>query len=177
VAAVQTVGLTSNQTLADGPAAVLDFATAYERYHQEALRWANAIVLNPDAAADIVQEAFVRIFSRLRPMRDPSAFPAYLRRTIVNTANSRWRTESRDRLRSERIERLTTQIVPEAEIDPELLLAVERLPHRQRLVVILRYWLDWSEHDIAAALGCRPGTVKSLNSRALATLRMEFGDA
>jgi RNA polymerase sigma-70 factor (sigma-E family) len=177
VAAVQTAGLASNERLAGEPALALDFATAYERHYDEALRWATAIAQNPDAAADIVQEAFVRIFSRLRPLRDPSAFPGYLRRTIVNTATSRWRSESRDRLRAERNEQLATPMAPECDADPRLLAAVERLPQRQRLAIILRYWLDWSERDIAAALGCRPGTVKSLTSRALTTLRTELGDA
>jgi RNA polymerase sigma-70 factor (sigma-E family) len=176
VAAVHTAGLASTESLAGGPVA-LDFASAYEAHYDAALRWATALVRDPDVASDIVQEAFVRIFSRLRPLRDPSAFSGYLRRTVVNTAASRWRSESRDRIRAERNERLSTQVVAEMEVDPELLAAVERLQTRQRIVVILRYWLDWSERDIAIALGCRPGTVKSLNARALAALRTELGDA
>ena len=56
----------------------------------------------------------------------------------------------------------------------ELLDAVARLPYRQRAVVVLRYYADFSERDIADALGCRPGTVKSLASRALDTLRQEL---
>ena len=173
---MQTAGLASTEVLAD-EAVGLDFATAYATHYREALRWATAIVLDADVAADVVQESFVRIFSRLRTMRDPSAFPAYLRRTIVHTAASRWRWEGRDRVRAERCERLATRVVDQPDMDPELLRAVQRLPHRQRLVVIMRYWLDWSERDIAEAIGCRPGTVKSLGARALASLRTEVGDA
>ena len=48
------------------------------------------------------------------------------------------------------------------------------LPYRQRAVLVLRYWGDWSEVEIADALGCRPGTVKTLASRGLARLRREI---
>ena len=52
--------------------------------------------------------------------------------------------------------------------------AVGRLPFRQRAVVVLRYYADLSEADIAWALNCRPGTVKSLGSRALEALSKEI---
>ena len=53
----------------------------------------------------------------------------------------------------------------------ELLDAVDALPFRQRAVLVLRYYRDLSEGEIADALGCRPGTVKSLATRALDQLR------
>jgi RNA polymerase sigma factor (sigma-70 family) len=53
----------------------------------------------------------------------------------------------------------------------ELLDAVDALPFRQRAVLVLRYYHDLPEDEIAAALGCRPGTVKSLSARALQQLR------
>jgi len=56
----------------------------------------------------------------------------------------------------------------------ELFDLVGTLPYRQCVVVVARYWLDWSEAEIATALGCRPGTVKSLASRGLARLREEM---
>lgn len=58
--------------------------------------------------------------------------------------------------------------------DRDLLDVVDRLPYRQKAVVVCRYYLDLSETQIAEALGCRPGTVKSLASRALATMRKEL---
>lgn len=57
--------------------------------------------------------------------------------------------------------------------DAELFDVVGALPYRQRVVIVARYWLGWSELEIAQALDCRPGTVKSLASRALAQLRQE----
>ena len=56
----------------------------------------------------------------------------------------------------------------------ELADAIARLPFRQRAVIVLRYYADLTEAEIADALGCRPGTVKSLASRALATLSKEI---
>jgi RNA polymerase sigma factor (sigma-70 family) len=53
----------------------------------------------------------------------------------------------------------------------EMLDAIDVLPYRQKAVVVLRYWLDLSEAEIAQILGCRPGTVKSLGARALRRLR------
>ena len=56
----------------------------------------------------------------------------------------------------------------------ELLDALRRLSYRQRSVIVLRYWLDLSEAEIAETLGCRPGTVKSLHTRAIEHLRKEM---
>ena len=157
----------------------LDFARAYAEYHPQAIRWATAILGDPDAAGDVVQESFVRIFSSPRRLRRPEAFGPYLRRTIVRTAASRWRTIRRDEGRAVRAYRLDGDrdgdAADDRSCDPELLAAVRRLPPRQQMVIVLRFWLDWSERDIATALGCRPGTVKSLASRALDTLRTEVG--
>ena len=58
----------------------------------------------------------------------------------------------------------------------EVWLAVRALPPRQRAVVVLRYYEDLSERQIADVLRCRPGTVKSQSSAALATLRVRLGD-
>jgi RNA polymerase sigma factor (sigma-70 family) len=106
-----------------------------------------------------VYRAFDRIDSR----------QAYLRRAVVNRAKSRGRDERRHREKA-------TAFEEQVRLDPadaELLSLIARLPYRQRVVVVTRYWGDWSEQEIARALGCRPGTVKSLASRALDRLRTE----
>ena len=59
--------------------------------------------------------------------------------------------------------------------DADLFDLVGTLPYRQRVVIVARYWGGWSEAEIAQVLGCRPGTVKSLASRALTQLRQEVG--
>ena len=164
---------------ADAEVDVLDFERAYEAHAADALRWATGLLANPDDAADVVHEAFVRIFSKVRPLRDPASFRAYLRKAIVHGATSRWRTQSRDAARAERATRLDGSRASDGAVevaDPAVVAAVCALPDRQRTVIVLRYWLDWSEEDIAAAIGCRRGTVKSLASRALEVLRGELGD-
>jgi RNA polymerase sigma factor (sigma-70 family) len=65
---------------------------------------------------------------------------------------------------------------PATESDPHLYLIdlIDELPYRQKAVVVMRYWLDLSEREIADHLGCRPGTVKSLASRAMERLRKDL---
>lgn len=154
-------------------ASTMGFERAYQLFYPVALRWATALAGSDDTGADIVHDSFVRIFARERVLRDERAFAAYLRRTVVRTAASRWRSDARWRRRTEVAARDAVADPQAVDTDPELVAAVKRLPHRQRMVVIMRFWLDWSERDIAAALGCRPGTVKSLSARALDELRRE----
>jgi RNA polymerase sigma-70 factor (sigma-E family) len=179
---VDGVTATAGFVVADGGVLDLDLERAYVEHHAQALRWATALMADPHAGADVVQEAFLRIFSKVRPLRRPDAFAPYLRRTITRVAASRWRSERRAEARTERAFRLQGP-PPDDEhdggpgasaVDPRLLAAVRRLPSRQRSVVVLRFWLDWSEREIADALGCRPGTVKSLSSRALDALRADL---
>ena len=157
----------------EGEAATRDFASAYATFYPVAFKWALALTGDENGAADVVQDAFIRIFSKERQLRDEQAFKSYLRRTVVRTATSRWRAESRWRRRTERAADEAGFISPAFDVDPELVAAVRALPGRQQAVVVMRFWLDWSEQDIADALRCRPGTVKSLSSRALDSLRRE----
>lgn len=127
-------------------------------------------------AEDLAQAAFARAYAswgRVRRAGDPDA---YVRRIVIN--------EHRNRFRKRRVaEELRGDLAgapaggqagaPGAEPGEQqaLLDALGALGPRQRAVVVLRYWLDLSEAETAAALGCSVGTVKSQASRALATLR------
>jgi RNA polymerase sigma factor (sigma-70 family) len=96
---------------------------------------------------------------------------AYLRRAVVNTARSWQRDERRQRNRATF---LALEAAPDVLVsEGDLLRAVTSLPYRQRVVIVARYWGGWSEAEIAEMLGCRPGTVKSLASRAVKHLRRE----
>jgi len=115
----------------------------------------------------------VKLARRLAHLRDPDAFDAYLRRTVVNLANSHFR---RKRLERAYVERLKQAPSPEVEADDpgmrdDLWRRLQALPERQRAALILRFYEDLSEQRIADVLGCRPGTVKSLLSRGLERLR------
>jgi RNA polymerase sigma-70 factor (sigma-E family) len=133
------------------------------------LRFAHAVSGDPHTAADLVQDALERTglhWSRLDADGDPEA---YVRRAIVNGRISRWRKLRRETL----VDALPDQVVaPVAHVhDDELWRLLQTLPRRQRAVLVLRYYEDLSEEEIAHTLGCAPGTVKSQASKALAKLR------
>jgi RNA polymerase sigma-70 factor (sigma-E family) len=126
-------------------------------------------------AEDVAQAAFARAYaswSRVARTGDPDA---YVRRIVIN--------ENHTRFRRRRVAESLVDAVPEpsgrrtvdtadALGDSEALLkALRRLGPRQRAVIVLRFWMDMSEAETAAALGCSVGTVKSQASRALAALR------
>jgi RNA polymerase sigma-70 factor (sigma-E family) len=144
-----------------------DFNAFYRRRYATSVRLAWLLTGSRAAAEDVVQDAMAAVYGRF----DAIALPeAYLRRAIVNRAKSRQRDERRQR---ERIALVSGEPGALDQGDAELLDLVRRLPYRQRVVIVARYWGDWPEAEIALALGCRPGTVKSLASRALDRLRME----
>ena len=133
-----------------------------------------AYALSGDAghAEDIAQAAFARAYAawgRVSRAGDPDA---YVRRIVIN--------ENRKRFRKHRVPEdlhadLAGTELPGQREEPEtrqaLLDELGRLGPRQRAVIVLRYWLDLSEAETAAALNCSVGTVKSQASRGLATLR------
>jgi RNA polymerase sigma factor (sigma-70 family) len=123
----------------------------------------------------MVQDAFVRLAGRFADLRNPEAFPAYLRTTVINLARMHHRrraTEQRylEREAAQPPRHVGTTDLEEYEVMKSALL---RLPERQRAALVLRFYLDLSERDAAEALGCRPGTVKSLVSRGLEALRSQ----
>lgn len=149
--------------------------TAYEAFFlRHALRVVRlAALLGADDPEDVAQEAFCRVFaarSRLSAI-DDSAVP-YLNRTVVNLVRSRAR-----RAAVASRSQATVGVVQSAEHEASRraeLRAVSRevaaLPARQREAVVLRYWLELSYADVAAAMGVRIGTAKSMVSRALVAL-------
>jgi len=150
----------------------------YLLHADAAVRLAYLLTGERALAEDLVQEAFVRLAGRLVHLRDPDAFPAYLRRTVVNLANSHYRRRKVERAYLER-EKTEAFMPPRSgangvEDRDELWQALERLPARQRAAVVLRFYEDLPESTIADLLQCRPGTVKSLLSRGLAGMREQI---
>jgi RNA polymerase sigma-70 factor (sigma-E family) len=149
----------------DGAAAA-SFEDFYRRAWPGTVRLVHLLVGVDAVAEDLAQESFTRLHARWTQIDQPDA---YLRRTVVNTCRSWHRARERERAR---ITRAYAGRPTSTELEADDLLAlVDSLPYRQRAVLILRYYLDRSELEIAHALGCRPGTVKSLAARALAALR------
>jgi RNA polymerase sigma-70 factor (sigma-E family) len=131
-------------------------------------------------AQDIAHDAFVKIAGRFRDLRDPAAFPAYLRTTVLNLSRShlrRLRTQ-RDYLQRERAAAVRPRAVTQGpEPDDALWQSLQKLTHRQRAAIVLRYYEDLSEAQTAEALGCSLSAVKSLVSRGLQDLREQIGGA
>jgi RNA polymerase sigma-70 factor (sigma-E family) len=124
------------------------------------------------AAEDLVQIALMRCYPKWRRISTGDA-DSYVRRAIYNTYVSSWRR----RWRGER----STAEPPErsfhgdeyADVDQRVLVvsALAGLPPRQRAVIVLRYFEDLAEIEVAAVLGCAVGTVKSQTAKALTSLR------
>jgi RNA polymerase sigma-70 factor (sigma-E family) len=149
-------------------------AELYSRHAAEAIRLAYMLTGDRLLAEDLVQDAFVKLAGRLVHLRDPGAFDAYLRRTVVNLTNSYFRRKRLERayLSRSRAERPALAEAPDTDRRDELWKDLQRLPARQRTAIVLRIYEDQSEQRVAEILGCRPGTVRSLVSRGLAELRI-----
>ena len=138
------------------------FADLYRDAHADMVRLAYLLTGSQEASQDVVQDAFVSVHQAWSRVREPRA---YLRRAVVNNCTSHHRRVFRDRRH-----RPATATTVELEAD-ELFDVLADLPARQRAAVVLRYWHDLDERQIADTLGCRVGTVGSLLHRAVARLR------
>lgn len=149
-----------------GGNALDDFDAAYQTHYDGMIRLAYVITDSMAAAEDIVQEAFVELYRRWPDVRDPQG---WLHTVVVNRSRSWWRRLIVARRHVARGS--PAESTPSAEDGTAVRQALLALNRRQRAAVFLRFYLDLPEQAIADALGCRPGTVKSLLHRALATLR------
>jgi RNA polymerase sigma-70 factor (sigma-E family) len=127
-------------------------------------------------AEDIAQTALARAFVAWRRVSRADDPDAYLRRILVNASHRRFR---RRRVTEQPGDPPEIAIDGPAELVGEraaVLAALRQLPPRQRAVIVLRYWGDLTDAQIAATLGCSPGTVRSQLFRALAKLRVALAE-
>lgn len=145
----------------------------YARHAPGAVRLAYLITADRELSRDIAQDAFVRVAGRFRHLRFPDAFDAYLRRTVVNLCTSHFRRErlEREHLRREAAAPAENAEQPELGTRDELRRALHRLPGRQRAAIVLRYYEDLPEADVAAVMGCSVTAARSLVFRGMETLR------
>ena len=154
-------------------------ADLYARHSPATGRLAYLLTGDAHLAEDLTQEAFVRAFGRFRDLRQPESFEWYLRRTLVNLTRSHFRRQrtERDHLArhpaAERTEPATDRI---SERDA-MWRALQQLPSKQRTALVLRFYEDLTDVQIAAAMGCPVGTAKSLIHRGLERLRPEVTEA
>ena len=132
-----------------------------------------AYLLTGDAglAEDLVQESLFSVYRARHRLRDPGALEAYVRTTMVRTHINWRKRRSSTELPTERLPEIPAVAPEPDETWPHL----ARLSAKQRAVVVLAYYEDFSEDQIAAALGCSVGAVKSHRARALASLRLTLG--
>jgi RNA polymerase sigma factor (sigma-70 family) len=154
------------------------------REHQGiAFRTAYVITGSAADAEEVVQDAFVKAYQARGRFRSGAPFRPWLLAIVANEARNRRRATGRRARLSLQLaeERPSGGAAPSPEVAllareerAELLAAVDRLGEDQRAAIACRYFLDLSEAETAAVLGCRPGTVKSRLSRALARLEEEL---
>ncbi len=152
----------------------------YVRHVPEATRLAFLLTHDGTTAEDVAQEAFIKVAGRLRHLRSPDAFAAYLRRTVINLCMSHHRHEktARTYVESETARSLGREPasgLPDIETRDELRMVLADLPGRQRAAVILRFYVDLDEAQVAHALDCTIGAARSLVFRAMETLRSRMG--
>jgi RNA polymerase sigma-70 factor (sigma-E family) len=151
----------------------------YVRHASDSVRLAYLLTGDRAVAEDLVQDAFVKLAGRLVHLRDPGAFEAYLQRTVVNLSRSYFRRRKVERAYVEREGKaIGMESAPASDLAigerDALWRAMQGLSQRQRAAVVLRFYEDLSEQRVAELLRCRPGTVKSLVSRGLQTMRDEM---
>lgn len=154
-----------------------DFEAFVRARYDRLLRFAYLLTADPHLAADLVQEALERCglaWRRVERVEEPDS---YVRRAIVNAHVSLWRRRRRERLMPDVPDQ--SRATPPREPDGEaaaIWAALGALPRGQRAVLVLRYYEDLSEIEIARVLGCAPGTVKSQAAKGLARLRTVLND-
>jgi RNA polymerase sigma-70 factor (sigma-E family) len=146
---------------------------------EDLLRTAYLVVWDAATAEDLVQECLFRVarrWPRVRRMDHPGA---YARRVLVNLAlrGSKRRARDRSELQwpgdalADRQDDVAQRALTSVESAAQLVDALGELSERQRTALVLRYFLDLSEPEVAKAMGCSVGTVKSTSSRALERVR------
>jgi len=144
------------------------FDAAYQAQFAPLVRLAYVTTGSMPAAEDVVQEVFLAAYRRFDEIDDPGA---YLRRAVISRCTSWVRRRSLERRHAGSARWLPTDAAPLGPDATAVRAALARLTTRQRAAVFLRYYLDLPQAEIGDALGCRPGTVKSLLHRALAVLK------
>ena len=155
-----------------------ELAALYREHARPLVRLAVLLVDDVGIAEEIVQDAFVLVHRRMGRLDQVERPVAYLRTTVVNLSRSRLRR----RLVARRHPGLVERDAPAADERVGLrddqravITALQRLPRRQREVLVLRYWSELSEDEIAATLGISNGSVKTHAHRGMAALEQELG--
>lgn len=148
-------------------------------HYRPLVRLAVLLLADQGAAEEVVQDAYVRLHQHWRQLREPDRALGYLRTSVVNGARSAMRRRG-----------VAQRYLAAAEPPPDMpsaesgalgvleqeavLAALRRLPTRQREALVLRYYADLSEAEIAEVMGVSRGAVKSHTARGVAALRLSM---
>jgi RNA polymerase sigma-70 factor (ECF subfamily) len=167
--------------LQDGESDAVEFL--FERYHPRVYRICLHYTGNPEDARDVAQETFVRAFRGIRQFRGDSALATWLTRIAMNLClNLRRDQRTAANLLDQRVDHIRTNMPPVVPKSPEEQLSrremaeqirhlINRLPRRERMAFVLKFYNDMKIREISEAMQISEGTVKSFLHRALITLR------
>ncbi|SEL03329.1 SigE family RNA polymerase sigma factor [Streptacidiphilus jiangxiensis] len=153
----------------DGPTGFSDYVA---QQRGALVRLAYLLAADRDAAEDLVQTALVRVWPRWERVSQGTNPHAYVRKVLLSVfLNARRRWSVREVLHPGLELEDTRNAYGHVDEADLMMRYLRQLPRRQRAVIVLRYYADLSEADIAEVLGCSPGTVKSQSAKALVKLR------
>jgi RNA polymerase sigma factor (sigma-70 family) len=141
------------------------FVVFYESELRHQVRRAALLVGDPEVAHDLVHDAFVEVYRRWDALRDPGP---YLGRAVLNRCRDHGRRAS---TRARKLPLLIERGEPD---DEPLWDALHQLPFNHRAAIVLRFYHDLTEHEIAQLIGCRPGSVGPWIQRGLRKLRKDL---
>jgi RNA polymerase sigma-70 factor (sigma-E family) len=163
------------------PTAADQVTRLYRIHGMDLIRIAAVMLGSRAGAEDAVQDAFCGLYRRWNQLADPQNALSYVRSAVMNRCRSELRRRARLERRADQNHRPLDADSPEqaailGEEHQDVLAALRRLPDRQREALILRYFMDLPEPEIATAMGISQGTVKSTTSRAIAALARQLKD-
>lgn len=148
----------------------------YVRFRSQALlRAAQAMTGNRADAEDLLQATLTKAYQSWDRIGDPAALDTYVRRVMVNTHISGWRRQRVDEYPTDELPDSPSgaDATEDSDLRDVVQRAIDRLPRQMRAAVMLRFYDDMTEPEVAAALGISVGTVKSTVARAVAKLRKD----
>ncbi len=159
------------------PAPAEAVSALYQAHALGLIRLAVVMLGDRAAAEDVVQEAFCGLYRRWHHLSDPAKALSYTRSSVINNCRTALRRRRRQSgLAGDPPSESAEAVALAGEEHREVLTAIRRLPARQREVLVLRFYLDLDEAEIAASMRISRGTVKSTTSRALAALGRLLGE-